>query len=65
MNDQVILTVMDLQGKMLLEKDLLCSAGEIQTIGLHSFREGAYLVRLHFSEHTKSESKFFLIENHD
>jgi len=60
-SDQVNLTILDLQGKIMLERDLDCLAGGIQNIDLRPFREGAYLLNLHFLEHQRSNSEIFLI----
>ncbi len=60
-DDKVILSITDLQGKLLLEKDLNYSAGDIQVIDLHSFLEGTYLLNLHFTENYRYDSKIFTI----
>ena len=60
-DDRVGLSILDLQGKLMLERDLHCPAGEIQLIDLHPLREGAYLLNLHFTEHHSHEIKIFVI----
>lgn len=60
-SDQVSMTILDLQGKIMLESDLNCSAGDIQIIDLKSFRKGAYLLSLHFMEHKSINTEIFLV----
>ncbi len=58
---RVNLTIMDLQGRILHLQDMDCSAGDMLTIDLGTFTKGAYLVKLSFNGHLRSESKFFVI----
>ena len=59
--DKVNLNITDLQGRLLLEKKLNCSAGDMHNIDLGMLCEGAYLVRLHFTDLQRHETKVIMI----
>jgi hypothetical protein len=64
-NDHVNLTILDLQGRPLVERELGCTAGDVHSIDLRPLGEGAYLVRLHFMEHRRYESKVILVSGNN
>jgi arabinogalactan endo-1,4-beta-galactosidase len=59
-SDRVHLSVLDLRGKVMLERDLDATAGDILNIDLGAFSDGVYLISLHFIEHQKYSSELFL-----
>ena len=60
-DDKVNLNITDLQGRLLLERKLNCSAGDMHNIDLGMLCEGAYLVRLHFTDLQRHETKVIMI----
>jgi len=60
-SDKVNLTILDFQGKRLLERELDFPAGGIQSIDLHPLGEGPYLLSMYFTEHHRYESKVIMI----
>ena len=59
--DKVYLNITDLQGRLLIDRELNCSAGDLHNIDLGMLSEGAYMVRLHFTDLQRFETIVIMI----
>ena len=61
--DEVNIFILDLTGRVLYRTDMNSSVAGRHTIDLHSFKEGACLIRVFFRNHNRYESKMIVIFN--
>ncbi len=59
--DEVNIFILDLTGRVLYRTDMNSSVAGRYTIDLHSFKEGAFLIRVFFRNHNSYESKMIVI----
>lgn len=60
-SDKVSLSIIDLRGSLVLERELDCTAGGTKSIDLPGLGKGAYLVRLQFTHLHRHESQIITI----
>jgi hypothetical protein len=60
-NDLSDVSIIDLQGRTLIQSEVSVSMGQLQTFDLHDLQAGIYMIRLRFLEHKATESALVII----